>query len=457
VARDPAGQGRNGVLRLLSLELIFADERCAAALSDASLLGAMARFEAALARAGAANGFLAPAHAEVIGEACKRASFDSAALARAARQAGTLAIPFVRALTDQVNAASPQAARYVHFGATSQDVIDTAVALCLKEAGARVAELAGALGDALAELAQRHGATPMLARTLLQPAAPIPFGWKAAMWLAPLARALPRFRAAAADACVLQLGGASGTLSAFGERGGAMADALAGELGLERRVTWHGARDSFARFGAEAAVLAGLSAKIGRDVALLMQAEVGELGEPAAGGRGGSSSMPHKRNPALSMLALEAARRAPGLAGTLLNQLDGEHERALGQWQSQWITLRELTGATASALGAMLEVVRGLQVNEAAMRANIERSKGLVFSEALALRISRAVADRLCAQALRDGRHLLEVLRADQEAMRELGAVDPAPLFEPQASYGSAAEMTERVLSEWARARENAP
>jgi len=188
-----------------------------------------------------------------------------------------------------------------------------------------------------------------------------------------------------------------------------------------------------------------------------MQAEVGELAEPAAGGRGGSSSMPHKRNPALSMLALEAARRAPGLAGTLLNQLDGEHERGLGQWQSQWLTLRQLTCAAASALGAMLEVVRGLQVNEPAMRANIERSKGLVFSEALALRLSRPVADRLCAQALREGRPLLEVLRADEAAMRELGTANAARLFEPQASDGSAAEMTERVLSDWARGRGNAP
>ena len=417
----------------------------------------MAHFEAALARAGASCGFFAPAHAEVIGEACKRASFDSAALSRAARQAGTLAIPFVRALTEQVSATSPQAARYVHFGATSQDVIDSAAALCLKEAGARLTELARALGDALADLARRHGATPLLARTLLQPAAPVPFGWKAAMWLAPLSRALPRFQAAAADACVLQFGGASGTLSAFGERGGAVADALARELGLERRVTWHSARDAFARYGAEAAILAGLSAKIARDVALLMQAEVGELSEPAAGGRGGSSSMPHKRNPALSMLALEAARRAPGLAATLLNQLDGEHERGVGQWQSQWFTLRELTNAAASALAAMLEVVRGLQVNEAAMRATIEESKGLVFSESLALCLSRPVADRLVSQAAREGRHLLDVLRADKEAMRELDGADADSLFEPQASYGSAAEMTERVLSDWARARGSAP
>jgi 3-carboxy-cis,cis-muconate cycloisomerase len=306
-------------------------------------------------------------------------------------------------------------------------------------------------------LPEAVGRSRGLARTLLQPAAPIPFGWKAAMWLAPLARALPRFGAAADEACVLQFGGASGTLSAFGERASAVADALARELGLPRRVTWHSARDSFARYGAEAAILTGLSAKIGGDVALLMQAEVGELAEPVAGGRGGSSSMPHKRNPALSMLALEAARRAPSLAATLLNQLDGEHERGVGQWQSQWFTLRELTNATASALAAMLEVVGGLEVRAAAMRANLDDTKGLAFSEALALRLSRPVADRLVSQAAREGRQLLDVVRGDADAMRELGAAAVAQLFEPQSSYGAAADMTARVLSDWARARGSAP
>ena len=417
----------------------------------------MARFEGALARAGAGHGFFDSAHARIISEVAARANFDRPALARAAREAGTLAIPFVKSLIEQVSAVSPQAARHVHFGATSQDVIDTGTTLCLQQAGARVTEIAHALGDALAQLARQHGDTPMLARTLLQPAAPVPFGWKAAMWLAPLARALPRFQAALADGCVLQFGGASGTLSAFGERGGAVADALARELGLAHRVTWHSARDSFARYGAEAAILVGLSAKIGGDVALLMQHEVGELAEPSAGGRGGSSSMPHKRNPALSMLALEAARRAPTLAATLLNQLENEHERGLGQWQSQCFTLRELTTAAASALGAMLEVLRSLEVHADAMRANIDRTGGLAFSEALSLRLSRPVADRLVAQAVRERRHLLDVLRSDAEATRLLSGAQMAALFDPERSYGAAPAMIERVLSDWQTARGSAP
>ena len=331
----------------------------------------MARFEGALARAAARQGLVPAAHAEIISRVCEGAQFDSAALAREGR-AGTLAIPFVKQLTAQVASVSPEAARHVHAGATSQDVIDTAAVLCLKPACARVAELALRLGDAAAELARRHASTPTAARTLLQPALPVTFGWKAAVWLSMLSRSLLGTRSAAAGACILQFGGPSGTLSSFGERGTAVMASLAQELELPPSpVPWHSTRDRFARLGAELAILAGAAGKVGRDVSLLMQPEVGEAAEAAKAGRGGSSSMPHKRNPALSMLALEAAQRAPGLAATLLSQLTPEHERGLGQWQSQWFTLRELVCATASGTDAMADALEGLEVNEKAMRANL--------------------------------------------------------------------------------------
>jgi 3-carboxy-cis,cis-muconate cycloisomerase len=328
----------------------------------------MTRFEAALARVSAPA-----AHAEVIAQVCERARFDPAQLAREGRQ-GTLAIPFVKQLTAQVAAVSPEAARHVHAGATSQDVIDTAIVLCLKPASARITELTVRLGDAAAALARRHRDTRTAARTLLQPALPVTFGWKAAIWLSMLTRSLVGTRRAAAEACILQLGGPSGTLPAFGERAEAVSTALAGELGLAPSfVPWHSARDRFARLGAELAILAGSAGKIGRDVSLLMQPEVGEAAEGAKAGRGGSSSMPHKRNPALSMLALEAAQRAPGLAATLLAQLAPEHERGLGQWQSQWFTLRELVCSTASGLAAMADALDGLEVNEQAMQRNLAK------------------------------------------------------------------------------------
>jgi 3-carboxy-cis,cis-muconate cycloisomerase len=228
------------------------------------------------------------------------------------------------------------------------------------------------LGNAAAELARRHAGTPTAARTLLQPALPVTFGWKAAVWLSMLSRSLAGTRGAAAQACILQFGGPSGTLSSFGQSGTAVLAALAQELGLPASlVPWHSARDRFARLGAELAILAGAAGKIGRDVSLLMQPEVGEAAEAARAGRGGSSSMPHKRNPALSMLALEAAQRTPALAATLLSQLTPEHERGLGQWQSQWFTLRELVCAAASGAAAMADALEDLEVNQTKMRANL--------------------------------------------------------------------------------------
>ena len=417
----------------------------------------MARFEGELARAGARAGVVPAAYAEVIAQVCARASFDAGALVDEARVAGTLAIPFIKALTRQVAAVSVEAASFVHFGATSQDVMDSAAALCLREGAKRVAALAVQLGDAAAVVAQRYGDTPTVARTLLQPATPVPFGWKAAMWLAPLARSYPSYCRAAGEACALQLGGAAGTLSAFGDRGESVVRDLAGALGLRETVTWHSARDGFARLGSESAILVGIAAKVARDVALLMQPEIGEASEPALAGRGGSSSMPHKRNPAGCLLALEAATRAPGLASVLLGELAPEHERGIGQWQAQWFTLRELACAASSALAAMAEVLQGLQVDAQAMHANLERSNGLVFSEAVARRLSRQTADRLCDQAQREGRNLLDVMGADLEVARALPAGELERLFDPQAAFGAAPAMIRRVLAHWTTSRESAP
>lgn len=417
----------------------------------------MARFEGALALASARAGVLSASHAQTIAGVCQRASFDSVGLATEARSAGTLAIPFVKALTAQVAAVSSEAARFVHFGATSQDVMDTAVALCMKQAAERIGSLAVQTGDAAAALARRYASTPTVARTLLQPAAPVPFGWKAAMWLAPLGRSYAHWRAAVSEACVLQFGGAAGTLSAFGDKGDEIARQLSRELNLQNVATWHSARDGFARLGSELAILTGVTAKIARDVALLMQPEIGEAAEPAGAGRGGSSSMPHKRNPSGCLLALEAAMRAPGLAATLLAELAPEHERGIGQWQSQWFTLRALACVAASALAAMSEVLQALEVDAEAMRANLERSKGLVYSEAVSLRLSRSLADRLCAQAIAQDKSLLEVMRADAEVSRAVSPGELAGLFEAEKSFGSARAMIERVLGDWATARESAP
>ncbi len=441
-----------------ALQHAFWDEACAQAFADERLLAAMARFEGALALASARAGLVPDEAAHTIAKVAATARFDAAALAPAARRAGALSIPFVRQLTEKVAAVSPEAARYVHLGATSQDVIDTGVVLCLLPATERLQALSRRLGDAAAGLAQRYARTPTVARTLLQPAVPVTFGWKAAVWLAMIARSHVRFSAAAREACVLQFGGAGGTLSSYGARGDEIARALAAELGLApAAITWHSTRDGYARLGAEAAILAGAAGKIARDVSLLMQPEVGEVAEPAGEGRGGSSAMPHKRNPVGCLSALEAAQRAPGLAATLLAQLAPEHERGLGHWQSQWFTLRDLLCGAGSALAAMTEVLEGLEVHEQAMRANLERSRGLVYSENVALRLAaklgkqaaHALTERLCEIAAREGRDLIDVVRTDPQAAAAIDAREIPDLFNPENCFGASAAMIERARAQW--------
>ena len=446
-----------------ALQHAFWDEDCAEALSDARLLAAMARFEGALAKASVVAGFVPADAAHTIAKVAASAKFDAHAIGKAARRSATLTIPFVKSLTEQVAAVSTDAARYVHFGATSQDVVDTGVVLCLAPACERLLSLAKRAGDAAAALAARHAKTPMAARTLLQPAVPVSFGWKAAVWLSAITQAFAGFSSATVQARKLQFGGAGGTLSSYGAQGDAVAAALAAELGLERTtITWHSVRGGFARLGVETAILAGAAGKIARDVSLLMQPEIGEVAEPSGAGRGGSSAMPHKRNPVGCVTALEAAQRAPHLAAVLLTQLSPEHERGLGQWQGQWFTLRDLLCSTASALAAMAEVLEGLVVDERAMRANLDRTRGLVYSENVALQLSRtlgkqaahALTEKLCETAVREGKTLADVLRADA-AGKTMTAKDFDALFDPEHCYGSAPAMIERTLAEWSQTAGN--
>ncbi len=442
-----------------TLQHMFQDRACADALSDERLLAAMARFEGALALASVPSGLVPDAAAQAIAKVASSARFDVEALAAASRLSGTLTLPFVRQLTAMVAASSEEAARYVHFGATSQDVMDTGMILCLGPAADRLLELSKRMGDAAAALARRYARTATVSRTLLQPAVPVPFGWKAAVWLSMISQGQEGFRTAARAAGVLQLGGAGGTLSAYGGKGDAIAQAMAARLGLTHApVTWHSARGGLARLGAEAAILAGTAGKIARDVSLLMQPEIGEASEPAGAGRGGSSAMPHKRNPVGCLAALEASQRAPGLAATLLAQLTPEHERGIGHWQGQWFTLRDLFCSTGGALAAMCEVLEGLTVDEAAMRANLDRARGLVFSENVSLQLSRslgkqaahALTEKLCETAVREGKTLAETLRADP-AGKAMGDQALAALFDPEKCYGSAPAMIERALAEWSR------
>ena len=265
-------------------------------------------------------------------------TFDAAASTRSA-QAGNLAIPLVRHLTDRVASSDADAARYVHWGATSQDIIDTALVLQLRASVPLVAGDLGRAADAAAEHARRHATTPMPGRTWLQQATPITFGLKAAGWCDALGRVRRGLESALENAIVLQFGGASGTLAALGDRGSVVATALGRALALPvPPIPWHAHRDRLAGLACALGVATGTGGKIARDLGLLAQTEVAEAHEPAVGA-GGSSSMPHKQNPVNAAIAIAAAVRAPGLVATVLSAMLQEHERALGGWQAEWDTL----------------------------------------------------------------------------------------------------------------------
>ena len=344
------------------------------AFSDRAFVDAMLRFEAALARAQAAEGLIPESAAHSIVSSCKVELFDVAKIVRESGRAGSVAIPLVKALREAVGLFNAEAAPFVHFGSTSQDVIDSAMALVTREAVALVeADLAKA-ADALLRLAVAHAETPMLARTLMQPASVTSFGFKCAGWAAPLVRSRIRLRDAARHALQLQLGGAVGTLAQMKGQGAAVRKRMAKELGLgDPGATWHTQRDEWVALGCELGLITGSLGKIAVDIALLGQYEVGEVAEPSEPGRGGSSAMPHKRNPVASMVAIAAAHRAPQRVAALLGAMPQQHERALGAWQAELAEWPQLLMSAHGSVRAMAGALPGLQVDAARMRANIDR------------------------------------------------------------------------------------
>jgi 3-carboxy-cis,cis-muconate cycloisomerase len=350
----------------LPFDALFVPAPLREAVSDEAWLRGMLEAERALAAAEARVGVISAEDAQAVAAACA-GTFDIRALVEEGRRVGNPVEPLVRALRERAERA--------HWGATSQDVLDTASALVARDAGALVlAELAG-LADVCAALAERHRGTVMAARTLLQQAVPTTFGLKAASWLVGSLHARKRLEPALR--LPAQLGGAGGTLAALGDRGAYVLGAYADELGLSEPVLpWHTRRLPVAELGSALAVAASFAGKIALDVALLAQTEVGEVREPA---EGGSSTMPHKRNPVGSTLARACAARARAAAAELLASVEQEHERAAGAWHVEWGALSDALAFTGGAAGWMGETLAGLEVDEERMRANVS---GDVLSEA---------------------------------------------------------------------------
>src|SRR5712672_3070137 len=412
---------------------------------DLSYLQHMLDFEAALARAEAATGVIPASAADPIAKACKAGLFDSDALAEAATRSGNLAIPLVKALTANVAKADPDAARYVHWGATSQDVIDTAAVLTLRAA---IDALLGDIDRAIAgfaKLATKHRDTAMVARTWLQHALPMPFGLKLAEYAAALHRSRARLQRLRGEGLALQFGGAAGTLAAHRDKGMVVAEKLAQDLKLPLPdAPWHTHRDRIAEAASVFAVLAGTCGKIARDVSLMMQTDVAEAFEPSGEGRGGSSTMPHKRNPVAAAAGLGAAMMAPNLAATIFAAQVQDHERSAGPWHAEWPTLPMLQLVTSGALAAIVDIAEGLEVDAARMRVNLDASHGLIMAEAvtmaLAEKIGKSDAHHLIEaaskKAVADRKHLRDVLTADAKVTAHLNAEKLARLFEPMAYQG---------------------
>lgn len=434
---------------------LFKDPDIEALFTDQSLIRAMLRFEAALALAQADTGRISAEMANVIARVCDNAEINSEKILAAAKRAGNPAIPLVKELTALVGGINEEAARYVHTGATSQDVIDSAIMLQLRIALVAIDAELTRLQGRLVELVREHRKTPIIGRTLLQQARPISLGFKLAGWLDQLIRSRDALRRVRKDAVVLQFGGAVGTLAASGSEALRILTRLAERLELgEPAMAWHTARDRFFEIASALTMLGGLLGKLATDSALLMQTEIGELTEAAEEGRGGSSAMPHKRNPVAPTLIIAASCRMPGLLATIAASMIQEQERAVGHWHTEWAPLAEMVCLTGGAVKQAVDLMLRLKIDAARMRQNIELTKGLVYAEdvasALAIHLGKTEADQMvklaCERAGEKKVHLREILTSDPMVTKWLDETTLDRIFRPENALGAADELIDRVL-----------
>ncbi|CRM45057.1 MULTISPECIES: 3-carboxy-cis,cis-muconate cycloisomerase [Pseudomonas] len=435
----------------------FTADSMAEVFCDQGRLQGMLDFEAALARAEAQVGLIPQAAVAPIAQACLASLYDVDALSVAIATAGNSAIPVVKALGKLIAAEDAGAERYVHLGATSQDVMDTGLVVQLRRALELIEADLARLGDVLAAQAQRHASTPLVGRTWLQHATPVTLGMKIAGWLGAVTRSRQRLVELKPRLLVLQFGGASGTLAALGEQAMPVAQALAAELQLSLpEQPWHTQRDRLVEFASVLGLIAGSLGKLGRDISLLMQTEAAEVFEPSVPGKGGSSTMPHKRNPVGAAVLISAATRVPGLVATMFSAMPQEHERSLGLWHAEWETLPQICRLVSGALEQALLVSEGLEVDAERMARNLELTQGLVLAEAvssvLAQRLGRETAHHLleqcCKRAVAEQRHLRAVLADQPQVTAQLSSAELDRLLDPANYLGQASTWVSRAVTE---------
>lgn len=440
---------------------LFADPDVARHFSAEAGLQAMLDVEAALAEVQAAMELVPAACVDPITQAATASAYDHTAIAAEAAAVGNIAIPLIAHLRARAATFDADAARWVHWGATSQDIIDTGLVLQLRASATPILASLERAGRAAARLARMHAAAAVPGRTWLQQAVPITFGVKAVGWLDALDRCRRRVETGLSDVCVLQFGGAGGTRAALGQSAPQVAGRLAARLELANPVLpWHTHRDRLAGYACDLGVTCGALGKIARDVALLAQTEVGEVSiDPARAG--GSSSMPQKQNPLPAAVALAAAVRVPGLVASVLAGMPQEHERGLGGWQAEWTTVPEIVLAVSGAARAVADALDGLRVDDGRMRANLEASGGRLLSEAVMMvltphvgrdeahhlvreAVSRTGADSASLASTLAAHPLVADLRLDDDLARALS---------PEGYLQAAVELVRRALERLDRSK----
>ena len=431
---------------------LFGDSEINELLTDEAYVRALVEVETALARVEGGLGVIPSSAAEQISNRAQWKKIDIAALAKGAIRSGFPTIALVQELRKAVGG---EAAPYVHWGATTQDIMDTACVLQLRAAIKLYKKRLLELARHLSELSNRHRVTVLAARTHGQQALPVSFGLKVAGWLAPLLRHAQRLDEISPRLLVVQFGGAAGTLAALGDKGLAVMQGLAEELGLSVPVMpWHAQRDNLVEFAGWLSLLTGSLGKMGQDIILLAQTEVGEVSESAEEGRGGSSTMPQKSNPITSEMIVAAARTNASLLSALHQAQIQEHERATHGWQVEWLTLPQMIVLTGGALAHALYLAKNLQVDQAKMRQNIAKAEDVILAEAavfaLAKTMPRSKADELvkkaCAVAAAEGKPLIEVVRNLAAGIIADDAIDWQTLAAPENYLGETERIIDRVI-----------
>jgi 3-carboxy-cis,cis-muconate cycloisomerase len=432
---------------------VFTTEAMRTVFSDESRVQKYLDFEAGLARAQAKLGIIPKEAADEIVRHCSADKIDMAKLREATERIGYPVLPVVQQL---VKLCKDGLGEWCHWGATTQDVTDTATVLQIKEALAIVEAEIDGICDALAALAKKYRDTPMIGRSNLQQAVPITFGYKMATMLAAFERHKQRLKELKARVLVGEFGGAAGTLSSLGKDGLKVQVELMKELKLgQPTISWHTVRDCIAEVGCFLGLVTGSCGKIAFDVKLLMQTEVDEVQEPFHAGRGSSSTMPQKRNPISSVYITAQTAMVKQLVAALLEALVEDHERSTGPWEIEWIALPEIFMLSAGALTQTRFVVSGLQVNEKKMRENIDITKGLVMSEAVMMGLGAAMGRNIahdvvydvCREVVKTGRPLIDLLAENKEIAKHADRKKLEDLLDPANYLGVAGEMVDRVLA----------